>query len=451
MVANKSMQRNMKQIYNIGWLLGGLILLAGCNISNRDNNLSEPLVYFINNGEMTLDLYNTGEDCEYTIPIFKSGLIEKEAIIEMTVDESLIKQYNEEHNTVLESLPSEYYQIINSKQTMGASQQKGDYQIVFKTSLLNENPDQNKYILPLLLNSKGDVQINQNKSSIIITPVVKPANFGFTCGSTIQEIISTTASGKIEISLPVGTPFTNKWDIDFTASFDQTLLDKWNEENGLDYHTPAEGSYELIGEQKLAAGNNCQTLKLIIDKEKLGYGWFAVPIRLSNPSKFELNAESSTCIVTLLNRMEEIPHAQWAVESYSGYHGNEVPKNMIDDNPDTRWHIKWTTSGAGTTTLPQTLVFKLNAIYKISEFEILRRSDNYNTDLKAGYFEISMDNKNWIPAATFDFGTEKSSGYVSFYCPTAVTGKYIKMVITGSNRGTQVSVQELKAHGELSN
>lgn len=181
-----------------------------------------------------------------------------------------------------------------------------------------------------------------------------------------------------------------------------------------------------------------------------GYGWFAVPVRLSNPSKFEIDEERSTCVVTILNRMEEIPHSLWAVESYTGYFNNEVPKNMIDDNENTRWHIRWNSTGTGTTTLPQTLVFKLNAAYKISEFEILRRNDQYNTDLKAGYFEVSMDNVNWTPAATFDFGTEKSSGYVSFYCPTAVTGKYIKMVITGSNRGTQVSVHELKAHGELS-
>ena len=164
-------------------------------------------------------------------------------------------------------------------------------------------------------------------------------------------------------------------------------------------------------------------------------------------AKFEIDEERSTCVVTILNRMEEIPHSLWAVESYTGYFNNEVPKNMIDDNENTRWHIRWNSTGTGTTTLPQTLVFKLSAAYKISEFEILRRN---NTDLKAGYFEVSMDNVNWTPAATFDFGTEKSSGYVSFYCPTAVTGKYIKMVITGSNRGTQVSVHELKAHGELS-
>ena len=188
---------------------------------------------------------------------------------------------------------------------------------------------------------------------------------------------------------------------------------------------------------------------MVIDKDKLGYGWFAVPIRLSNPSKFEVDEERSTCVVTILNRMEEIPHSLWAVESYSGYHGTEVPKNMIEIIliPD------GTLNGlpqAGTTTLPQTIIFKLSAAYKISEFEILRRNDQYNTDLKGGYFEISMDNINWTRAATFDFGTGKSTGYVSFYCPTAVIGKYIKMVVTESNRNTQVSVQELKAHGELS-
>ena len=440
----------MKRIYNIGWIISGILLLAGCDISNRDNNLSESLVYFINEGENNIVLYNTGEDFTYTMPIFKSGLLNEEANVELLVNSKLIEQYNKENNTTSELLPAEYYQIEKSKQTMDHSQQKANFQVVFKTSLLNENPNRDRFILPLLLTSEGEVEINQNKNIVYIAPVVKPATLGFNCENTLQTVIPTTATGKIEVELPIGTPFDNKWNIDFTASFDQALLDQWNEENGVDYHMPVEGSYELVGDQKLVAGKNSQTLKLVIDKDKLGYGWFAVPIRLSNPSKFEIDEERSTCVVTILNRMEEIPHSLWAVESYSGYHGTEVPKNMIDDNPDTRWHIKWTTTGAGTTTLPQTIIFKLSAAYKISEFEILRRNDQYNTDLKGGYFEISMDNINWTRAATFDFGTGKSTGYVSFYCPTAVIGKYIKMVVTESNRNTQVSVQELKAHGELS-
>lgn len=440
----------MKRIYNIGWIISGILLLAGCDISNRDNNLSESLVYFINEGENNIVLYNTGEDFTYTMPIFKSGLLNEEANVELLVNSKLIEQYNKENNTTSELLPAEYYQIVKSKQTMDPSQQKANFQVVFKTSLLNENPNRDRFILPLLLTSEGEVEINQNKNIVYIAPVVKPATLGFNCENTLQTVIPTTATGKIEVELPIGTPFDNKWNIDFTASFDQALLDQWNEENGVDYHMPVEGSYELVGDQKLVAGKNSQTLKLVIDKDKLGYGWFAVPIRLSNPSKFEIDEERSTCVVTILNRMEEIPHSLWAVESYSGYHGTEVPKNMIDDNPDTRWHIKWTTTGAGTTTLPQTIIFKLSAAYKISEFEILRRNDQYNTDLKGGYFEISMDNINWTRAATFDFGTGKSTGYVSFYCLTAVIGKYIKMVVTESNRNTQVSVQELKAHGELS-
>ncbi|GCB35483.1 chitobiase [Bacteroides faecalis] len=431
-------------------MISGLLLLAGCDISNRDNNLSEPLVYFINDGETTLDLYNTGENHTYTMPIFKSGLIEKEANIELEVDESLIELYNQENNTSAKLLPAEYYQIVNSKQTMGASQQKGNMQVVFKTSLLSENPNRDNYILPLSLSSKGEVQINSNKGSVIVSPVVKPATFGFTCANTLQEVIPTTASGKIEIALPIEAPFSNQWDIDFTASIDQTLLDEWNKKNELEYTQPISGSFELVGEQKLVAGKNTQTLKLILDKEKLGYGWFAIPIRLSNPSKFEIKEEQSTCVVTVLNRMEQIPYTQWSVESYTSYQGSEKPENMIDNNDNTRWHVKYNNSGVGTMGLPQTFVFKLNTNYAISEFEILRRGDTYNTDLKGGYFEISEDGTNWTKATTFDFGTEKRLGYVSFYCPIVVTGKYIKMVITESNRGANVSVQELRAYGQLS-
>ncbi|MDD3038487.1 DUF1735 domain-containing protein [Bacteroides sp.] len=438
----------MKRIYNFGWMISGLLLLAGCDISNRDNNLSEPLIYFINNGEISLDLYNTGEDYTYNIPIFKSGLIKKEAFIEALVDENLVEQYNREHNTTAELLPETYYQVVNSNQTMGSSQQKGNVQVIFKTELLKEDPKQEQYVLPISLNSKGEVQINQNKGSVIISPTVKPATFGFTCGSTLQEVIPITATGKIEIALPIETPFANKWDIDFTAIIDQAALDEWNEKNDLEYTQPVSGSFELVGEQRLVAGKNVQTLKVILDKEKLGYGWFAIPVRLSNPSKFDINAKQSTCVITILNRMEQIPYTQWSVESYTSYQGSEKPENMIDNNENTRWHVKYNNSGVGTAGLPQTFVFKLNSSYAISEFEILRRGDTYNTDLKGGYFEISADGTNWTKATTFDFGTEKRLGFVSFYCPKVVTGRYIKMVITESNRGANVSVEELKAYGK---
>lgn len=67
----------MKRIYKLGWIISGILLLAGCDISNRDNNLSESLVYFINEGENNLVLYNTGEDFMYTMPILKADFLTK--------------------------------------------------------------------------------------------------------------------------------------------------------------------------------------------------------------------------------------------------------------------------------------------------------------------------------------------------------------------------------------
>ena len=64
---------------------------------------------------------------------------------------------------------------------------------------------------------------------------------------------------------------------------------------------------------------------------------------------------------------------------------------------------------------------------------------------------ISSDgNSNSQNTNSSSNGNGQNSNNNSSDNTTAVTGKYIKMVITGSNRGTQVSVHELKAHGELS-
>ena len=39
MVNNQLTLKEMKRIYKLGWIISGILLLAGCDISNRDNNL----------------------------------------------------------------------------------------------------------------------------------------------------------------------------------------------------------------------------------------------------------------------------------------------------------------------------------------------------------------------------------------------------------------------------
>ena len=38
MVNNQLTLKEMKRIYKLGWIISGILLLAGCDISNRDNN-----------------------------------------------------------------------------------------------------------------------------------------------------------------------------------------------------------------------------------------------------------------------------------------------------------------------------------------------------------------------------------------------------------------------------
>ena len=436
----------MKQIYNIGWLLGGLMLLAGCDISNRDNNLSEPLVYFINSGETTVNLYNTGEDYVYDLPIFKSGLIEKRADIELTIDENLLKQYNEENKKIAEILPAKYYQINKKEGIMETSQKNANFQVTFRTSLLDEDPNKENYILPISLLSKGEVQVNPQKASAIITPAIQMTTFGFTCGENQTRIIENNSIEELEITLPIETCFPNKWNIEFTADATPALLDEWNTTNSTAYQLMPENSYQLTGEAKLAAGIDKQNLKLIVNAEKLPVGWSAIPIRLSNPSQFTIAEEQSICYVTVLKRLPgRLDRTGWTVYSESSHQGSDEAKKMIDGLPNTMWHSKW--SGIS---LPQVIIFKLSKVSEFTEFEILRRSDQYNTDLKAGTFEVSMDGTKWQKIADFDFGKDKTDDFVSFYS-IPVKGIYLKISITESNRVTNVSICELNAHGFANN
>lgn len=451
MVINKSIRNNMKRIYTIGWLISGLMLLGGCDISNRDNGLSEPLVYFINSGEVTEKLYDTGEDAVYNIPIFKSGLIEKSTNIELMVDETILKKFNQENNKEIQALPTEYYQIPTKTQAMEAAQQKANFQVIIKTSKLAKDPNRDNYILPLALISKGEVDINTNKSSILLSPSVQKTTIGFGEKKAVK-MLPASASGDLEFLLPIETCFPNKWEINFDAAPQPSELDNWNSENNTGFATiMGENTYELTGDYKIAAGSNKQTIKLTVHLDLLPEGWSAIPIKITNPSKFEIDELQDVYVVAISKGSKSSPlinRSSWKIDSYSSQAtGKEVATSMIDGNNGTWWSSKWSSPAAQ---LPQWIIVNMGKEHIVSAIEITRRTDQYNKDLKHGYFELSMDGKNWEKVTEFEFGTDPSSGSVPFYCPPTKC-QYIKVYIDESNRTPSISIAELNAQGSVVN
>lgn len=82
-------------------------------------------------------LYNTGEDFMYTMPIFKSGLLNEEANVALSVDSKLIEQYNKDNKTTSELLPAEYYQIVKANKPWILLQQKSK----FPGGIQNQSPE----------------------------------------------------------------------------------------------------------------------------------------------------------------------------------------------------------------------------------------------------------------------------------------------------------------------
>ena len=450
MVTNKSIRNNMKRIYTIGWLISGLMLLGGCDISNRDNELSEPLVYFINSGEVTEKLYNTGEDATYNIPVFKSGLIEKSTNIELIVDKAILDKYNLENNKQVEALPAKYYQIPTTKKSMETTQRKTSFQVIIKTNELAKDPNRDNYILPLVLNSKGEVEANPNKSSILLSPSVQKTIIGFSERKAVK-MLSADVSGDLEFLLPIETCFPNKWDISFEAIPEPSELSNWNSENNMDFTTVMEENcYELTGDYKIAAGSNMQTLRLTVHLDRLPEGWSAIPIKISNPSKFEIDELQDVYVVAILKGATtgtRINRSGWSITSASSQDSTEPGKNMIDGNVNTIWGPNWHGTAAQ---LPHWIIVNMGNTYIINAFEIRRRTGTYNTDLKHGYFELSLDGKNWEKVTEFEFGTAPSSGDIPFYCPPTKC-QYIKVFIDESNRAPSASIAEFNAQGYAAN
>ena len=125
---------------------------------------------------------------------------------------------------------------------------------------------------------------------------------------------------------------------------------------------------------------------------------------------------------------------KWTIKNVSSEQGgNEVAKNVIDENPSTIWHTQYNPQKP---TCPHELVIDMNAYYRVSHFVYQGREDMGNGRIAKYEFYVSQSPTVWgAPAAS---GTLQNSSEVQeIELSSRPEGRYFKLIVvsTHDNQG----------------
>ena len=150
------------------------VLQISCE-DNREEYLDDysTILYFRNSGEIEHSIYKTEEETHYAVSIVKAGSdMSATTTVDMKVmDESMLAEYNENQGTRYKMLPSGCYSIKAGLLTFNATEMYKKVDLSFYTeaiSVLQDEEQENEYIVPLFLSNSSD-SINTEKKYMFIT------------------------------------------------------------------------------------------------------------------------------------------------------------------------------------------------------------------------------------------------------------------------------------------
>ncbi len=416
-------------------------LIISCN-DNREANLSPNQVYIVNSGLTKTTIYNIGESSTLNLGVVKSGYVNVPAYADIVVSKQALANYNAVNSTEFKALPEDCYTLTTTKVNFAKTQPNAYYPIEFNVAKLQALGNSlEEYVLPLELTS-SDLQINFSKKFAVIQPVVKPATIEMSrSGEVIVNVDKNSKS--IPVDLPVSIPFNNLWDI--TCTFTSTLEDftTFNTSKGNALTLLPSNSYTMPESLVLSKGKNKGQMTVNIDRTKLSYASYCLPIRLSSTDLNGLTILSNAAAsYILINTLLPIPRDEWKIieaSSESTVEGEDGPAaKAIDSDIKSFWHSAYE-SGA---VPPHHIVIDMGKEWILGAVVLTVR----NAEHKGEVF-VSSDNITWSTSIG-NFTVKPTNGDVTtnleqVFPVTPTKCRYFKLVISSPN----AQMRDIKASG----
>lgn len=129
---------------------------------------------FLKSGEQMLSAYSATNEIEFESPVHKSGIGTNETQVTVVVDQQLLDNYNEEHNTQLQILPQDSYSIENREFQLNDKNNNVVVKVKIDVKKLEalQGVQTLKYAIPLKLNTSGEIELSENRSNLILIPEI---------------------------------------------------------------------------------------------------------------------------------------------------------------------------------------------------------------------------------------------------------------------------------------
>lgn len=429
------------KLKNILLPFAGILLLTACEKDHRNDNLVDPRVYIVNNGAQTATYYDVEETLDYNIYAYSSGYFGQASEVKIVLDPDAIEAFNAANGSSYSLLGEDCYQIIKSSGSITAEGRRATLSVRLDCQKIMQLPQMNDYVIPFRLTAAG-TEVNEELNTILVNPRMQETEVLVRNAGLVESDLSAADANTLEFV--TYTEFNNKWDTESTYDHGNDVLAEYNAANGTQYIPLPADSYTFT-EGQLTAEHNEAVSTIKVDKSKLSTDrYYTLAVKLKSNSKFKISEKN-----TVLFHISLLPIAdnrkEWKLILCSSYYTGRGPELMIDGDLVTRWESRYNNTGQGDINPDEAAtVWDMGKTYYWCGMTLVRRSDSYVTDLRAGYVELSDDGENWTKAQDFDFGDKTNTSTTGTYSTEqwTVSGRYIRLAVNASNRNKLYSVSE---------
>lgn len=439
----KIMKKDILIIVSFLWLLSNL----SCN-DTRLNDLTEPKIYFSQSGVIVKTIYKTGEPFAFNLGVHKAGYDDEEARATLKVmNEEELNRYNSENSTDFKVIPENCYQLSTTSLTFDKGERLKYVHVSIDYNAIDELPDfdhQNSlgYVVPLMI-SEANLGVNEEKRHSFIKILMEEALIYFTNSHSSLTIGSEDTYHQ---SLTIEANLENKWDISINLAVDESLVEQYNAEYGEEFAILPSDAYSITP-NPVVLENGKQSVEIIVslEKEKINFGDFLLPVTIQNTSRFSIDQSRDVAYVHVSYPVNRLDRSDWSIADFSDQEAvgeganNGHAHHVLDDDPATFWHSEWL---ASTAPMPHHITIDMKKEVTVVYVELQRRINRRDT--RGGNFFISSDNINYTKIGTFEMDTVDEA---QMFSVTPSRGRYLKVEITESLNPPICALGEIYVRG----
>ena len=302
---NQQKENCMKNnIFKIIIFFLALVSLGACDDGCEDYlDQYESILYFKNNGEQHVTIYDTSNEasCEFTV--IRAGYNSKKySTVDVSVLDAVnIQIYNAENETDYKLLPDNCFKLETPTLAFEDTDNHKKVKAFFYIDKIKEL-DKANYILPLVLNNSSD-DINIDKRQIFIVPDIVTPYLYFEKSGYQPYKAEEGGETSFDITIPISMPMENNWDFDCTLKINPELLTAYNETNHADFELLPDNCYSLAEKVSFVSGKSTSiaTVKINIPDD-LKFGKYMLPIELSECSMptFDIKEGTNTYLAGIV-------------------------------------------------------------------------------------------------------------------------------------------------------